>query len=97
MKILDENEWDQGTDSLPPGHKESNSDTDKARERNRQALRSALATAITSAGVQAVPEKAVDYLKWSIMDEPSLDEIASFCKHKTMRPIITSLTPNLPN
>lgn len=46
---------------------------------NRDALRAALADAITRAGIRA-GTMPLDYKDWTVADERSLDEFVGFCK-----------------
>lgn len=52
----------------------------KKQARNRSALRSAIANALSDKEIPATSEQTADYRCWSIVDEESLDEIPQYCK-----------------
>lgn len=42
-------------------------------------LRTAIAAALSAARIPAIPEEAVDYQAWTVIDDEALDEIPSYC------------------
>ncbi|KAK4248642.1 hypothetical protein C7999DRAFT_13395 [Corynascus novoguineensis] len=70
--------WDQRVDSVDPKY-ESDA-IKKQRAQNRFAVRYALASILSAAGIPATPKQTADYQSWSIVDEESLDEIPQYCE-----------------
>ena len=76
MRVLNSMGWDPQLD-CPPQPRLQNSE---ARNRNRLNLRTAIAGLLTAATIPSAPTETGDYESWTILDEPSLDEVPQYCK-----------------
>ena len=76
MEYLGLMDWDPQVDCLP----ERSYQKSQSQERNRYALRSAIASILGSVNIPATLDETAGYAAWTVLDEPSLDEVSRFCK-----------------